>query len=155
MQALTRRLSDAAGAYRTVFRNPPLRRVQLAYGASITAEWGAVVALAVFAYELRGAAGVGIVGLVRMLPAAVATPSAAFLSGRAEIAIYALAGLLAIFSTLLRPTLAALLPSLATTPEELVAANGASLTTESLGTLAGPLLAGVIVAAADAGVVFR
>lgn len=183
VRALTSRLSDAAAAYRTVFRNPSLRRVQLAYGASITAEWGAVVALAVFAYELRGAAGVGIVGVVRMLPAAVATPFAAFLSdryrregvllwielaaavalaasaaaffaGRAEIPIYALAGLLAIFSTLLRPTLAALLPSLATTPEELVAANGASLTTESLGTLAGPVLAGVIVAGADAGVVF-
>ncbi len=183
MQALTRRLSDAAGAYRTVFRNPPLRRVQLAYGASITAEWGAVVALAVFAYQIRGAVGVGIVGLVRMLPAAVATPfaalladrfrrervllwieiaaaaalgasAAAFFAGRAEVPIYAFAGVLAVFSTLLRPTLAALLPSLATTPEELIAANGASLTTESLGTLAGPLLAGVIVAAADAGVVF-
>ncbi len=166
-----------------MFRNPPLRRVQLAYGASITAEWGAIVALAVFAYQIRGAVGVGIVGLVRMLPAAVATPFAAlladrfrrervlfwielaaaaalaastvaFFAGRAEVPIYAFAGVLAVFSTLLRPTLAALLPSLATTPEELIAANGASLTTESLGTLAGPLLAGVIVASADAGVVF-
>jgi MFS family permease len=183
MHGLARRLSEAAGAYRTVFRNRPLRLVQFAYGASITAEWGAVVALAVFAYEIRGAVGVGIVGLVRMLPAAIATPFAALLSdrfrrervllwielaagaalaasagvffaGRAEVPIYAFAGLLAIFSTLLRPTLAALLPSLATTPQELIAANGASLTTESLGTLAGPLLAGVIVAAANAGVVF-
>lgn len=180
---MARRLSEAAAAYSTVFRNPLLRRVQLAYGASITAEWGAVVALAVFAYEARGAAGVGIVGVVRMLPAAVATPfaalvadrfrrervllwiqiaaaaslaaaTAAFYGGRAEFAIYALAGLLAIFSTLLRPTLAALLPSLARTPEELIGANGASLTTESLGTLAGPLLAGVVVASADAGIVF-
>jgi MFS family permease len=183
VHALTRRFSEAGGAYRTVFRNPSLRRVQLAYGTSIAAEWGAIVALAIFAYELRGAVGVGLVGLVRMVPAAVATPfaallsdrfprervllwielaaagalaasAAAFYAGRAEIAIYALAGLLAIFSTLLRPTLAALLPSLATTPEELVASNGASLTTESLGTLAGPILAGVIVATADAGAVF-
>lgn len=180
---LMRRLSDAAGAYRTVFRNRSLRRVQLAYGTSIAAEWGAVVALAIFAYELRGAVGVGIVGIVRMVPAAVATPfaallsdryprervllwielasaaalgasAAAFYAGQAEIAIYALAGLLAIFSTLLRPTLAALLPSLATTPEELIAVNGASLTTESLGTLAGPILAGLVVATADAGAVF-
>jgi MFS family permease len=183
MQTLRRRLSEAVDAYRTVFRNPPLRRVQLAYGASITAEWGAVVALAVFAYQIRGAVGVGIVGLVRMLPAAVATPFAAlladrfrrervllwielaaaaalaastvaFFAGRAEVPIYVFAGLLAIFTTLIRPTLAALLPSLATTPEELIAANGASLTTESLGTLVGPILAGVIVAGADAGVVF-
>jgi MFS family permease len=183
VHVLTRRFSEAGRAYRTVFRNPSLRRVQLAYGTSIAAEWGAVVALAIFAYELRGAVGVGLVGLVRMAPAAVATPfaalladrfprervllwielaaaaalavsAAAFYAGRAEIPIYALAGLLAIFSTLLRPTLAALLPSLATTPEELVAANGASLTTESLGTLAGPILAGVIVSTVDAGAVF-
>ena len=183
VQSLTRRLADAAGAYKTIFRNPSLRRVQLAYGASITAEWGAVVALAVFAYSIRGTTGVGIVGVVRMVPAALATPFAALLSdrfrreqvllwievsaaaalaasavayfaGRSEILIYALAGLLAIFATLLRPTLAALLPSLATTPEELVAANGASLTTESLGTLLGPVVAGVIVGATNAGVVF-
>jgi MFS family permease len=183
VHVVRRRLSETAGAYRTVFRNPSLRRVQLVYGTSIAAEWGAVVALAVFAYALRGAVGVGIVGIVRMLPAAVATPfvavlsdrfprervlqwielaaaaalagsTAAFYAGQAEIPIYALAGLLAIFSTLLRPTLAALLPSLATTPEELIAANGASLTTESLGTLVGPILAGVVVATADAGAVF-
>jgi MFS family permease len=183
VHALKRRLADVAEAYRTVLRNPFLRRVQIVYGTSIVAEWGALIALAVFAYEIRGAAGVGIVGIVRMLPAAVVTPFAAFLSdrfrrelvllwvelasaaamaasavayfaGRSEFVIYALAGLLAIFSTLLRPTVAALLPSLATTPEELIAANGASLTTESLGTLVGPLLGGVIVGAANAGVVF-
>jgi MFS family permease len=183
MEVLVRRLGDAVGAYRTVFENPSLRRVQLAYGASITAEWGAVVALAVFAYQIRGAVGVGIVGLVRMLPAALATPFAAFVSdrfdrervllwlevaaagalaasaaaffiGRSEAAIYALSGVLAVFATVLRPTMAALLPSLARTPEELIAANGAALTTESLGTLAGPLLAGVIVAAAEPGAVF-
>jgi MFS family permease len=183
VHALTRRLSDVAGAYRTVLRNPFLRRVQIVYGTSVIAEWGALIALAVFAYEIRGAAGVGIVGIVRMLPAALVTPFAAFLpdrfrrelvllwielasaaamaasavaffAGRNEIVIYALAGLLAIVSTLLRPTVAALLPSLATTPEELIAANGASLMTESLGTLVGPVLGGVIVGAANAGVVF-
>ena len=180
---MTRRLSEVAGAYGTVLRNPALRRVQIVYGTSIVAEWGFVVALAVFAYDIRGATGVGIVGVVRMVPAALATPFAAFLSDRfrrervllwielacaaamagaavaffvgpAELLIYALAGLHAIFSTVLRPTVAALLPSLATTPAELVAANAASMTTESLGTLAGPLLAGLVVGTTNAGVVF-
>jgi MFS family permease len=183
INALVQRVAEAGGAYRTVFGHPPLRNVQLAYGASITAEWAATVALAVFAYQERGAVGVGIVGVVRMLPAALATPFAAFVSdrfrrehvllwiellaaatlavsavvffaGRSEAPIYALAGVLAVFSTLLRPTLAALLPSLARTPRELIAANGASLTTESLGTLVGPILAGVIVSVADPGTVF-
>jgi MFS family permease len=57
-------------------------------------------------------------------------------------------------ATLFRPALQAILPSLARTPEELIAANGATSTLESLGTLLGPLLAGVLVAFADAGVVF-
>jgi len=183
VHAVTRRLSDVAAAYGTVLRNPALRRLQIVYGTSVVAEWGFLVALSVYAYDVRGATGVGIVGVVRMVPAALATPFAAVLSDRfrrelvllwielgsaivmagaavayfagpAEIVIYALAGLLAIMATVLRPTVAALLPSLATTPAELVAANAASLTTESLGTLAGPLLAGLVVATTNAGVVF-
>jgi len=183
VHAVTRRLSDVAAAYGTVLRNPSLRRLQIVYGTSVVAEWGFLVALSVYAYDVRGATGVGIVGVVRMVPAALATPFAAVLSDRfrrelvllwielgsaivmagaavayfagpAEIVIYALAGLLAIMATVLRPTVAALLPSLATTPAELVAANAASLTTESLGTLAGPLLAGLVVATTNAGVVF-
>ena len=57
-------------------------------------------------------------------------------------------------STLIRPALQALLPSLARTPEELIASNGATSTIESLGTLVGPLLAGVLVSFADVGLVF-
>lgn len=180
---MKRRLSDVAAAYGTVLRNPGLRRLQMVYGTSIVAEWGFTVALAVYAYDVRGATGVGIVGVVRMVPAALATPFAAVLSDRfrrelvllwievasaagmagvavayfagpSEVVIYVLAGLLAILATLLRPTVAALLPSLATTPDELVAANAASLTTESLATLAGPLLAGLVVGTTSAGVVF-
>src|SRR3954454_8061694 len=130
VSAVKRRLADIAGAYGTVLRNPSLRRLQLVYGTSIVAEWGFTVALAVFAYDIRGAAGVGIVGVVRMVPAALATPFAAVLADRfrrelvllwielasavamagtavaffvgpAEVVIYALAGVLAIMATLL------------------------------------------------------
>src|SRR5438093_9936125 len=48
----------------------------------------------------------------------------------------------------------ALLPSLARTAQELIAANGATSTIESLGTLLGPLGAGVLVAFADVASVF-
>ena len=41
-----------------------------------------------------------------------------------------------------------------TSPEELIASNGATSTIESLGTLVGPVSAGVLVAFADVGVVF-
>jgi MFS family permease len=57
-------------------------------------------------------------------------------------------------STLIRPALQALLPSLARTPEELIASNGATSTIESVGTLVGPVLAGVLVSVADVATVF-
>jgi MFS family permease len=162
-------------------RNPDIRRVELAWGAAITAEWAHFVALGVFAYEQGGAAAVGIAGLVRLLPAAVVAPFAASLGDRfrrerfllaltlvgslalggsaaaafadAELLVFAFAALVGLASTLIRPTLQALLPSLARTPAELIASNGATSTIESLGTLLGPLLAGVLVSVADVGLV--
>src|SRR5204862_2455266 len=125
---------------------------------------------------------VGIAGLVRMLPAALVAPfaatfgdrfrrerflaaialvgaaalgasAAAFFLGRSEIVIFALAGVVGVTTTLFRPALQAILPSLARTPDELIASNGATSTIESPGTLIGPLVAGVLVAVADPGVV--
>jgi MFS family permease len=169
-------------ALRSAVRNPDVRRAELAWGAAIAAEWAHFVALGVFAYEEGGAAAVGIAGLVRLAPAAVLAPFAASLGDRfprerfllamiligsialsgsavaafADVAalVYAFAALLGLTTTLIRPTLQSLLPSLARTPEELIASNGATSTIESLGTLVGPLLAGVLVAVADAGLVF-
>ena len=160
-------------------RNGNLRRVELAWGASIAAEWTHFVALGVFAYNAGGASAVGIAGLVRMLPAALVAPfaatlgdrfrrerflvvvslagsaalggsAAAYFFSRSELIVFALAGVVGVTSTLFRPALQATLPSLARTPEELIAANGATSTLESLG----PLVAGVLVSVANAGVVF-
>jgi MFS family permease len=176
-------VGNALAEFSAVARNPNLRRLELAYGAAITSEWAFVVALGVFAYERGGATAVGILGLVRMLPAALATPFTAALAdryereralvavtllsavplaastglfylGRNEAAIFAFAAAHAVVSTLCRPAVASLLPSLATTPQQLVAANGVSLTLEGLGTLAGPLIAGVMIATTGVGVVF-
>jgi len=166
-----------------VLRNENLRRLELAWGAAITAEWAHFVALGVFAYDSGGAVGVGIAGLVRMLPAALVAPFAASLGDRFRrerflvsivlvgaaalaasavvffvsenaLAIFALASVMGLSATLVRPAQQALLPSLARTPEELIGSNGATSTIESLGTLVGPLVAGVLVSVADAGVVF-
>jgi len=63
-------------------RNENVRRVELAWGAAIAAEWAHFVALGVFAYQEGGTAGVGIAGLVRLLPAAVVAPFAASLGDR-------------------------------------------------------------------------
>ena len=175
--------AQAVSALATLWRNENLRRVELAWGASITAEYAHFVALGVFAYTAGGTSAVGIAGLVRMLPAAVVGPfaaslgdrfrrerfliaiallgsaalggsAAAFFLGRNEAVVFGLGAVVGVASTLFRPALQAVLPSLARTPEELIAANAGTSTLESLGTLVGPVVAGVLVSVSDAGVAF-
>ncbi len=176
------RAAQAVSALGAVARNENIRRVELAWGAAIGAEWAHFVALSVYAYEQGGASAVGLAGLVRLLPAAGVAPFAASfgdryrrerlllamsLLGSAALAgsavaafagervlVFAFAALVGLSSTLIRPALQALLPSLARTPEELIASNGATSTIESIGTLVGPLVAGVLVSVASTGVVF-
>jgi MFS family permease len=164
------------------FRNHNVRRVELAWGAAIAAEWAHFVALGVFAYEQGGTAAVGVAGLVRLLPAAAVAPFAASLGDRFRrerflftltllgagalaasaaaaaadnrVLVFAFASVVGLAATLIRPALQALLPSLARTPEELIASNGATSTIESLGTLVGPVVAGVLVSLADVAEVF-
>ena len=176
------RAAHAVSALRAVARNENIRRVELAWGAAIGAEWGHFVALGVYAYEQGGASAVGVAGLVRLLPAAAVAPFAASLGDRfrrerlllamtllgslalagsaaaafagERVLVFALAALVGLSSTLIRPALQALLPSLARTPEELIASNGATSTIESIGTLVGPLMAGMLVAVGSTGIVF-
>jgi MFS family permease len=177
------RVGIALAGLAGVVRNGNLRRSELAWGAAITAEWAHFVALGVFAYDAGGTVAVGIAGLVRLLPAALVAPfaaslgdrfrrerflvavavvgsaalagsAAAYYAGKNEVLVFVLAAFVGLASTLVRPALQALLPSLARTPQELIAANSATSTVEGLGTLVGPLGAGVLVSLADVGVVF-
>lgn len=181
--ALRERFGDAARSFGRVFRNPNIRRIEGAWAASIIAHWAYGIALAVFAYREGGAAAVGLVGLVRFLPSAVASPFAAMLGDRyrrervivtAELTratlltltfvvvatdgpvalVFVLAGLVAIAYSAVRPAQAALLPSLARNPRELTAANVTSTTIESLGIFGGPAIGGVLLAATSPDVVF-
>src|SRR6266540_6877431 len=167
----------------TAFRNPNLRRLQAAWSLAWVADWAYLVALGIFAYQRGGAVAVGVAGVVRMLPAAAVAPFASLLGDRyprlrmllvneivwttalaasalaffahaPTAVVYVLAGVTGASSTIFRPTLAALLPWMSQTSEQLVAANAALTTIESLGTLVGPLLGGLVVAAVDPGAVF-
>ena len=183
VRALRARLGDSARSFGQVFRNPNIRRIEGAWAASIVAHWAYGIALAVFAYRDGGAAAVGLVGLVRFLPSAVASPFTALLGDRyrrervivvAELSravllatttaivimegppalVYVLAGLVAIAYSAVRPAQAALLPSVARTPKELTAANVTSSTIESLGIFGGPAIGGLLLAATGEEVVF-
>jgi MFS family permease len=163
-----------------VFRNPDLRRIQLAYAGSEIGSWGSAIALAVIAYDRGGTTAVGLVLLAQQLPAAFAAPFTGLLGDRmqrrrvmlgadvvravlvgimaalvltdAPIApVYVLAAAVAVSATAFRPAQAAMLPTLARTPDELTAANVVASTIESVMSFAGPALVGVLVASAGPG----
>ena len=72
----------AARAVTEVFRNADLRNLSLASAAFVAGEWAYTVALGVYAYRYGGAAWVGIVGFIRMIPAAVSGPVVGALADR-------------------------------------------------------------------------
>jgi MFS family permease len=183
MTSLTTRVAESVRAFASSFGNPGLRRLQLAFVGSEICGWGYLIALAVLVFEAGGAAALGVLTLVMMLAPGIAAPFTAILGDRFDrlrvmvtadllravlmaaatvVAfagaptgiLYALAALSSVAGTAFRPAQAAILPSLARTPDELTAANVASSTIESVGAFVGPALAGVIVAAANPGVSF-
>jgi MFS family permease len=176
-------LAESSEAFRDVFRNQGLRRIELAWAGSILGTWAYGIAVVVYAYEQGGATAVGIVGLLRWLAAGIASPFAAVLGDRYDrrlvmvasdlvraaligaaalfvfldappAVIYAVAGLVGVAATAFRPAEAALIPSLARTPEELTAANVAASSIESIGIFGGPALGGLLLAASGPGTVF-
>jgi MFS family permease len=180
---LQRQLAESSRAFREVFRNQGLRRIELAWAGSILGTWAYGIAVVVYAFEQGGATAVGIVGLLRWLSAAIASPFAALLGDRYDrrlvmvgsdlarvvligvgalfifvdaqpIAVYAMAGLVGVAATAFRPAEAALVPALARTPEELTAANVAASTIESVGIFGGPALGGILLAVSGPGLVF-
>src|SRR5262249_55816731 len=68
--------------------------------------------------------------------------------------VFAIAGVVTLLGTSFRPAEAAIMPSLARTPEELTAANVAASTIVSIGSLLGPALGGGLLAATNVQTVF-
>jgi MFS family permease len=166
-------LAAARGAFATTFRSRDLRRAQLAFFGAWAAEWAFTVALGVYAFNHGGAAAVGLVSVLRMLPSALLAPiltpyadrwprervlvvvsavRAAATAGTAVLVaadgsvavVYGLAALSTVAATLYRPAHSALLPSLCRTPYELAGANVVRGMLDSLATLVGPLVAAVL-----------
>ena len=156
-----------------VFRSPELRRVQSAWAGYYIADWSAFVALSIYAYDFGGAAAVGLLGLVRALPAALGVPAGSAMADRTRRervlffvqatravalaasavvvavggqhwAVFLLAGITAGLGAAYRPAQLALVPLLARTPQELVATNVSGSILEGLAVLIGPALAGIL-----------
>jgi MFS family permease len=166
---------ESLAAFGRVFRHPALRRLQLAWVGSNVGGWAYSVAIAVYAYRQDGAYAVGLIGFASWIAAGAASPLTGMLGDRfprvrvmvvsdlarvavlvaaaalawadaPSLAIYALSLVGTVVSSAFRPAQAALVPELATTPEQLTASNVAASSTESVGLFVGPALGGVLVA---------
>ena len=168
-------MSGIGRVLRLVARNRELRRIQLAFFAFNAAEWGAWIAMLVYAYDRGGAVEAGIVALVQLAPAALLAPrtarlplhlgyvlqslalgatAAVLLAHGPALLAYGCAALAATAVTATRPAQAALVPFVARTPEELLAANVVAGWVESVSLLVGPALTGVLLSVGSPGVVF-
>ncbi|MEX0673147.1 MAG: MFS transporter [Gaiellaceae bacterium] len=183
MTRFRQRMRESLRAFRSVYGNRGLRRLQLAWAGAIVGGWAYVISLAVFAYREHGAYAVGALAVARWLSSGLAAPIAGVvgdryrrvrvlvassavrsvaiaLAGAAVLAdvspfvVYGLAVLAALAGTVFGPSEAALIPTLARSPEELTAANVSASTIDSVGTFMGPALGGFLLAATAPEIVF-
>ncbi|HSV41746.1 MAG TPA: MFS transporter, partial [Nocardioidaceae bacterium] len=168
---------------RGVLGNGTLARAQLSFGAAFTAEWAFTVGIGLVAYADAGATAVALVGVLRMLPAALLAPTLAgyadrvprervlfvsssvrgvatlacapvLLAGGPVELVYALAAVSTIAFTPYRASHSALLPSLCRTPDELTKVNVVRGALDGVSVVSGPFIAALLVGFGDVASVF-
>jgi MFS family permease len=183
IEAARSRIAVVGSALMSNLRSRDLRRAQLAFGAAWTSEWALTIGLSIVAFRDGGAAAVGLVALIRLLPGAIAGPFLATIADRVRrervivviglvrtacfawmavlwmaeapiVTVYAVAIVSTIAGTPFRAAHSALLPSLCTTPEQLTSANVVRGMLDSLSMLVGPLVAAVLLALGTPATVF-
>jgi MFS family permease len=177
------RIGDSGAAFASVFANRNLRSLELAWGASILGNWAFLVAVSVYAYGIGGETAVGVLLMLRLVPAGLIAPFAGVLADRyprervllisnlvricssltASVCVFLDAPAVSVLRTrrrrrdrehAIRSAQAALTPTLARSPSELTAANAVASTFESIAAFAGPAIAGLMLVALDIGSVF-
>jgi MFS family permease len=176
-------LREMRASIRSVFRNPGLRRVELALTGSMIGDWAYATAVTVWAYGVGGVTAVGVWTAIRLSMMAFTAPFAATLVDRfprktmmvlsdltravlvvlaglclvldtPAAPIFVLATLTSLMGTPFRCAQRALMPALATTPDELTASNGTSSTIESLSFFVGPALGALLIGVSSVEIVF-
>ena len=182
MGGVAAHLRESGRSFAAVLRSANLRRLESAWTAVAIGHWGLLVAVSVYAYGQGGERAVGIIFLLRLVPAGLLAPFAGVLGDRyrreavlfvsallrcalcagAAVGValdapaplvYTLAILTSIANAPYKSAQAALTPTLAATPSELTAANAVSSTVESLAFFLGPAIAGLLLAVTGVDVV--
>lgn len=170
-------LRAAAATLAAVLRSREIRNLELAWTLGIAADWALLVVALLVAYDAGGPVLVGLVPLLRMAPGMavnlIIDPGRFDRPERVLFAVNILRSLAAsavvvglvfdivplVFAAiavesavqaLVRPTMMALLPAVARTPDELVSSNVANALGEAAGTFVGPLVAGIAIARSGA-----
>jgi MFS family permease len=173
MKRLMSHVGPPLRALRAVLGNRAMTRMQLAFLLFNVAEPAMWIGVLLLAFDVGGTPAVGFVTLICLVPSGVLAPVAAALGDRfprgrvvragyivqglttgvlavamalgAETwVVYALAVIASIPYTTGRPNHHAIVPSLATTPEEVAASNSVSALVEGLGYVLGALAATVL-----------
>jgi MFS family permease len=173
MLGAPRRLAARFSSLADVFRSPELRWLQLAWGGFYVSEWASFIALSIYAYGVGGAEAIGLLGVIRMLPATLGVLAGTVLADRTQRErvllgihliraatlgatavvlaldgpawlVFLLAALTSVAGAAYRPSHLAVVPFLARSPQELVATNVSASTFEGLAVLIGPALAGIL-----------
>ena len=167
---------------REALHNRNLALLLVVWCVWVTTDWALLITVSLLALDLDGPAAVGIIGAVRVLPAAVLTGPMSLLTDRwsrggllaiVYVGWAALASLLAWCAaaarrsgrcspswvrggaaSVVKPTLQAMVPTLVATPAQLITANSAYATIEGLGTVLGPALCAATLAVIDPAGVF-
>ena len=169
-------IRSALTATRDALANPGIRRVQIAWLVGLAADTAVTVTIAVLVFQASGPVGVAILGAARTVPATVAAffaavplarwrtdrlliglsmvrglsaiaMSAVIWTGADHAWLFGIVGVLGVSMTMIRPAHNTILPALARTPTELIAANISTSTGEAFGTFLGPAAAAVLIAA--------
>ena len=173
-------MSGRSATVAKVLRNPQVRRVELAFSAFNMAEYGVWVSVLVYAYEHGGVNVTAAVAVAQLVPAGVLAPILArsvdrwgapgalrrgywvqaltlgvtallLFAAASALLVYAAAIAAACAVTVTRPAQAAIVPELAGGPDELTALNVVSGWVEAVSVLAGPALAGLLIAVGGPG----
>jgi hypothetical protein len=157
-----------------VARNRALSRLLVAYAVMVVAEYGQWLALIVYAYARGGVTASGLVVILQLVPSlllgpvisarlfrlgagrllraayaaaaiALACCGAAILAGAPVAVVYGAAIAFSLVLSVSRPLHNVLMPLVVRHPDELIAANVATSWSESVGTLLGPALAGLLI----------
>jgi predicted MFS family arabinose efflux permease len=164
---------DRFDAARDALSEPNLRRLNLAYAVTQLGSWAAFIAVSVFAFAHGGAREVGVMTAVRLAPTVIAAPFAGLLADRyarrrvivgieltralaqtlaallvlehsAPVGVYLAVALASLADTGVDPARAALLPSLARTPQQLTAANALEATVDGAALTLGPAIGALL-----------